>query len=89
MIAITSGSPTIELKKNVRRAPSAMSSPWAKFVSLVVPKTRLSPTAARAITIPKMIPSTVSCGIWLHLDAASDPGTGAEPSPRGKRIVFI
>ncbi len=37
-------------------APKAISSPWAKLVSPVVPKISDNPTAARAMTSPKRIP---------------------------------
>ena len=42
------------------KAAKMIMSPCARFTSRMMPKTRLRPTAARAMTMPKMMPSTVS-----------------------------
>ncbi len=66
-------------------APKVTSSPWAKFVSPVVPKTSDSPMAARARIRPNRRPETAYWGARRHGMSARKPGvaasTPAPPSP--------
>ena len=50
--------PRLTLKIHAATAPRVTSSPCAKFVRPVVPKIRLNPTPAIAITRPNRSPST-------------------------------
>ncbi len=65
-------------------APKASSSPWAKFVSPVVPKMSDRPTAASAMINPKRMPLASR----LAIRSTSD-GLGAAAPPAARRNTMV